>query len=204
MLDVLGKSPMKDRIDACDEELMAETDGKPGDDPSKKTGPLSIKEAEEGNQDDDTEHPVPGKATPLPSSTNDDVKKWIEYARNKVHRHVKLIPDPGSALGVTQALKDSPIGQLRGTPGESYVGILYEFGKAGEASARPHLRIANYREEHVTRTVKGALMAASEDDEMSAGHAFFFFDGKARNHNTRSGNFIFLVAQTFLHSSRST
>ena len=77
MLDVLGKSPMKDRIDACDEELVAETDGKPGDDPSKKTGPLSIKEAEEGNQDDDTEHPVPGKATPLPSSANDDVKHGL-------------------------------------------------------------------------------------------------------------------------------
>lgn len=170
MFDVLNRSPMKERIDACDDELAKETDGKPGEDQSKNTGPVSIKDVRD--QDDDADHAVPGKAAPLPSTNNDEVNKWIEYARNKVHRHTKIIPDPGSVLGITQALKDSPIGQLSGKPGESYVGVLYECGKGGEASSRAHLRIANYRDDHVTRTLKGALAAAADNDEMPAGHIF--------------------------------
>lgn len=106
------------------------------------------------------------------------IKQWIEYARNKYHRYVKLVADPGSAEGVMEIIKAHPINELQGMPGKDYVCVLYESGKAGEASARPHLRIANCRAQHMKNCIRGVLMAQGDGPELPAGHLFFILDGK--------------------------
>ena len=58
------------------------------------------------------------------------------------------------------------------------MGVIYEAGKAGAATAREHLRICNFRDEHLLRTMKGSLEAAGDADGLTSGHLYIMLDGK--------------------------
>ena len=75
-------------------------------------------------------------------------------------------------------MRSYAVGSCRGTPGKEYVGVVYEAGKAGAATAREHLRICNFRDEHLIRTTKGSLEAAGDADGLTSGHLYIMLDGK--------------------------
>ena len=116
-----------------------------------------------------------------------ELKQWVAFARNTFQRHIKLIADPGSAEGLASLFGETSVGKLHGTEGGAgpFVGVHYSCGQAGEASARAHLRVPQFREAHCIRMVKGALAAAGNPDVFPGGHIFVMTDGKAHSNVDR-------------------
>ena len=179
MSELLTKAPFKARVDAALELLTKEKSGKPSC--STLTGPARVEDIGDMNSDEDDTLSLGSAPKALPDPDG-QFKKWVQYANALVDRFVRLALDPGSAGGVTEVIRQSPIGGLEGKARESYVGVVYEVAKAGEASARPHLRIANYRDEHALRMIKGSLAAAGGSTEMPPRHLFMIMDGKMHSH----------------------
>lgn len=75
---------------------------------------------------------------------------------------------PGTVDGVRDILKSALAGRCSGTCGGQgpYVGVVYSCSRAGAASARAHLRIASYREQHCQRMIKGAMQAGGVASEI--------------------------------------
>lgn len=176
--DLLHRSPIKDRLDALALEQQDEEDGRPAGD-----GPRHISDIDLlGDELDDSESQQ-GNPSVVPDLKKLDdpegkIASWVNYAKNLYARHVRLVTDPGTAQGLAELLNSSPIGNMKGTPGVSYVGVIFEAGKSGEPSARPHLRTPPLRDDHVNHLIKGCLLAADSPDSMPEGHLFFMMDGK--------------------------
>ena len=67
---------------------------------------------------------------------------------------------------------------------------MYEAAKAGEASARPHLRPVTFRDDHCQRTVRGALNAAAassgiENVEIPSNVIVFLADGEVHGNESK-------------------
>ena len=143
--DILNRSPIRDRLVAIEGDAQANDDGKPD-------GPINIEDIDHDGDMSDTTHVT--KMTMIMTGKIADeqglLAKWCDYAGNTYKRHVKLFKEPGSSQGVCDLLTSVAVGQMKGTPGGAgpFVSCFYGCGQSGEASARPHLRIVAFREDH--------------------------------------------------------
>ena len=177
--DLLNRAPMLDRVAAIQMDANDVTDGKPdtvsiNDDSAAGSTPVSLNQT----------------VVIMKTDVEDDdgqLKEWVSFARNTFHRHDKLVVDPSSATGLADLFSETTIGKLKGTEGGTgpFVGVHYSCGMAGEASARPHLRVPPFREGHCNRMVKGSLLAAGAADNFPPGHLFVMTDGKAHSNNDK-------------------
>lgn len=75
---------------------------------------------------------------------------------------------------------ESPINELRGVPGQSFVGIFYCYPSAGESVTAPSKRTAPYQETHATKCLYAALEARNKSPnnrDIVAGDMVILNDG---------------------------
>ena len=103
--------------------------------------------------------------------------------KNKYSRVVKLIVDPSSPTGMTEALSTRWTGLDMEVPKGCNIVVVYDNKLSGHQSARGHLRIAHFRDEHYNRRIRASLPALTSadnmEDEMPANVIYCVFDGGA-------------------------
>ena len=106
--------------------------------------------------------------------------RWAAHIKNRCSRVTKLIVDPGSPVGVAEALTtwmdslELKLGQ------HDNIVCVYDVKLSGHPDARAHLRPPPFRQTHFERMVKGALDSLITDKEgvqMPDQTIFCCFDG---------------------------
>ena len=108
------------------------------------------------------------------------VPVYEEMVQNARRATVKAFPEPKNGSLVRDIIKDTPVNQLFGTPGLSYVACFYETPCAFEAQTGPKRRTAPYNDTHCCKMVHGILEARSGSDSkrsIMAGDMYFINDG---------------------------
>ena len=82
-----------------------------------------------------------------------EVAKWADYARQKIRRAVKLVAHPNSIEGVRRAYEESAVAHVK-PKNDKYITIIYDCKLSGSASARSHIRIVPFRENHCKVSIK--------------------------------------------------
>ena len=153
--ELLAKAPLSDRLQSVIEQVGLENCGKPQS--SQPTTDkvdvknISLNVADSGEEADEAEMCIDLHGLDDPEGK---LQKWRLFAQNMVARHVTLVVDPESSTAVADLLRKSAITKLNGTPGENYIIVMYDSALAGEASARPHLRIVSFRDNHLQSRTK--------------------------------------------------
>ena len=185
MTSLLTSGPIGDLLENIMADKEDEECGKPTDDePGKHGNELSITDIPDNIDGDDTmgeSGANEGATTPGNPIQDPEGKltKWKLFASNMYQRFVKLIADPGDADALATMIKYSVICKCEVSANRAHVVVIYDAALAGEASARPHLRIVPFRDQHYTRSIRAALSAASgpELTSIADGWLYITFDG---------------------------
>lgn len=184
----ITKQPMKDRLDAIKEVLIDETGGRPQSTPTSSHMKLSdvTQPSDDDNDNNSTSPHTPSPAKHLSVEAEDKLKRWAEFARQKVSRCVKLHVHPNTIEGVERAYEASAFGstsqlqpteQKKDDAAPKFVAVMYDAKLAGAASARAHLRIVPFREQHCKSGVRGVIQGLGKSQEISPRAMFFIMDG---------------------------
>ena len=111
------------------------------------------------------------------ATTGDDDKEddeWDSFSRTTVARNCKWITDPGSVEGIDEALLSAAVLSVeRGGTGK--ILVFFDSKSAGEATSRAHLRTCPFRDDFMSRTVKGVLRAMKSTEEIPENAYFVLF-----------------------------
>ena len=176
MDDVLTRQPICDKMEKIQSLRQAEKDGKPANS-EEAAGDPSVNVADVAMESDD-EQDGTGKAGISIKKITDDggnLAEWVRFARNTSARSVRLQVDPAGPGELAALLKGDAIAQIS----DPYLLVLYDTGRAGESSSRPHLRPPPLRDAHLQRTIRGTLMGFSDGDTTFAEHLAFFMVDKS-------------------------
>jgi len=182
--ELLEKPPLKEKCDGMYEALKAEDDAKP-DYAMEYTIDIDII----GNSDDD----APEQETTKPNTLLADAclaenaKPWVFFVKNKYNRVVKLIVDPASADGVSEALSTWFRSLEMDIPADCNIVCFYDGKLAGHPSARAHLRCVPFREAHYNRMIKGAIKGLGGDEELPDNVVFCTFDAGVHGNDVKFG-----------------
>ena len=183
MDDVLTRQPICDKMEKIQSLRQAEKDGKPANS-EEAAGDPSVNVADVAMESDD-EQDGTGKAGISIKKITDDggnLAEWVRFARNTSARFVRLQVDPAGPGELAALLKGDAIAQIS----DPYLLVLYDTGRAGESSSRPHLRPPPLRDAHLQRTIRGTLMGFSDGDTTFAEHLAFLWWTRAWAMQARS------------------
>lgn len=110
------------------------------------------------------------------------LKDMHDLAERLIAEYVVLVVEPESSSALADALVNTNIGKLRGTPlkDSTYVGISYSVRSSGEAITHPHIRVPGFRKEHYEKLVRGVLLARGYPEDalrIDPGDAYIISDG---------------------------
>ncbi len=186
----LAKQPMKDRLEALHELLIEENGGRPAASTDKTCKLADV-------CDDDTDDDQAKKSisqTPSPAKLleggESELRKWADYARQKVSRGVKLVVHPLTCDGVACAFQDSALSYMEygeNKHGQKFLAIMYDQKFSGSPSSRPHLRSVPLREQHCKSGLKGVVdgMNGHDGGEIPKNAVFFVFDGQVHGNELK-------------------
>ena len=184
----------KDKLEAIEHTLMHETMGRPTSGPTS-SGEDGEKEDDDGKVSmhalkgvsDGTEGDDPAPST-LPQAIQDKdttvLLKFKSYATNMYGRHCNLFVDPGDADALVALFKTVSFASVEYVANQKHLGVLYDCKLAGQASARPHLRIVPFRDAQSQRTIRAAL-ALGDGKSIPTGHIYFLMDGHVHGNEAR-------------------
>ena len=190
MDDALTRQPLAGKMDDVKSALHSEQDGRPSAD-GEGQGSINVAEPVDSDAEQGTNPADIGISIRKVKDDQGQLAEWVSFARNMASRYIKLQTDPEGSGEICAFLKNHSITGLQ--PGKhEYIHVLYDVSRAGEASARPHLRPPPLREEHLNRSIKGVLQAFSPTGELDGvpdGLAFFMLDRSPHNGSALSKAF---------------
>ncbi|CAK0870056.1 unnamed protein product [Prorocentrum cordatum] len=185
--EVLERSPLKEKVDAIYTALVAEGDAVPKD----STVDVTMQDllSDDGDEADEMMDPVKSKlADP---DMQEQLKPWALYVDNKYTRVAKIIVDPQSSTGVSEALSTWWEGLDMQLAKESDIVVFYDRELSGHPNARGRLRIVHFRDAHYDRMIKGSLAALTKDDqpedELPPNLVYCAFDGGVHGNERKFG-----------------
>ncbi|CAK0904040.1 unnamed protein product, partial [Prorocentrum cordatum] len=189
----LNKKPISDRLESIWEELAEENGGKPSGDEDGNSK-LQLAEVDDMEIEDAVMVSKVSRTVALASDSEGRLRKWADYARQKVNRVVKLEVHPGTVDGVARIFKESALSlkveaNCATTKDDfkkmKYITVIYDTKLSGSATARAHLRIVNFRESHQKTGIKGIMTGAGDQNSIADNLMFFVLDGQQHGHETK-------------------
>lgn len=124
----------------------------------------------------------------IPDSKTDQINKYMAKARKMVRMQIKLAAEPATEAQSVSVLMNSRACQMKGertdTEHKSFVGIILDTKRLGEATSAPNLRVPSIKDGRLAKLFSVILQARDSTRELQAGDAFFLFDGMKHNNET--------------------